>query len=139
MTERRCLWQACLQKGIYFQTKPRKRQDLLCVKTKKRVNGRMIFDKRSFGLRQTLVWVSTNARLCLVFPSFVRGQTEAWFSSSKVAEQMFQSKRLSDAFLGVLRCCREGLLMPSMASLRWLYGTPSMVIRDSFDGNPNFL
>ena len=60
-----------------------------------------LFDKRTITFRQTLVWVSTNARLCLVFPSFVRGQTEAWFLSSKVAEQMFQSKGLSDAFLGV--------------------------------------
>ena len=97
-------------------------------------NARLPFDKRSFGLRQTLVWVSTNARLCLVFPSFVRGQTKARFSSSEVAEYLFQSRGFLGAFLGVFRCCRGSLLMPCMASLRWVYGTPSMVIRDPFDG-----
>ena len=97
-------------------------------------NARLPFDKRSFGLRQTLVWVLTNARLCLVFPSFVRGQTKALFSSSEVAEHLFLSREFLDAFLGVFRCCRGALLLPSMASLRWLYETPAMGIRTPFDG-----
>ena len=98
------------------------------------LTARMISDKRSIRLRQALVCPSTNARLCLVFPSFVSSQAEVCFQSSEVAEQTFQSKGFPDAVLGVSRCCRRGAVMPCIASLRWLYGAPSMVIRDPFDG-----
>ncbi|MDO4820176.1 MAG: hypothetical protein Q3994_07375, partial [Prevotella sp.] len=50
---------------------------------------------------------------------------------------ILQSRRTSVPIEGILRCRRGGVVMLSKGSHDALYGIPSMVSRDPFDGYPN--
>ena len=99
----------------------------------------MIFDKRTIAFRQTLVWASTNARLGLDKRSFVPRLPIVCERSNKGAVFILRSRGISVPIEGIPRCFLGGLLMLSRGSPVALYGIPSMVIRDPFDGNPNSL
>ena len=95
---------------------------------------RMLFDIRTIAFRQTLDWASTNARLGLDKRSFVPRLPIVCEQSNARLVFSLQSRGISLPIEGILRCFLGGVAMLSRGSPDALYGIPSMVIRDPFDG-----
>ena len=95
-----------------------------------------LFDKRSFGLRQTLVWASTSARLGLDKRSFVPRLPIVCKRSNGGLVFVVQSRGTDVPIEGTFRCFLGGVAMLSKGFPNAVYGIPSMVIRDPFDGYP---
>ena len=94
----------------------------------------LLFDKRTIAFRQTLVWASTNARLCLDKRSFVPRLPIVCKRSNGGSFPVVQSRGTSVPIEGIPRCFLGGVAMLSRESADAVHGIPSMVIRDPFDG-----
>ena len=98
----------------------------------------MFFDKRTIAFRQTHDWASTNARLCLDKRSFVPRLPIVCERSNARSVFSLRSRGISVPIEGIPRCFLGGVPMLSRGFPDAVHGIPSMVIRNPFDGYPNF-